>query len=53
MRKYVRNNSYLNINPYSVTFIFKISLQLEENCTVKKLNGIQGIKDDISKALDV
>lgn len=34
-------------NPYSVTFIFKTGLQLEENCKVKKPNGIHGIKDDI------
>ncbi|SKC73489.1 hypothetical protein [Maledivibacter halophilus] len=34
-------------NPYSVTFIFKTGLQLEEDCTVKKPNGIHGIKDGI------
>ncbi|SKC77468.1 recombinase family protein [Maledivibacter halophilus] len=33
-------------NPYSVTFIFKTGLQLEEDCTVKKPNGIHGIKDE-------
>ncbi len=33
-------------NPYSVTFIFKTGLQLEEDCSVKKPNGIHGRKDD-------
>ena len=32
---------------YSVTFIFKTGVQLEEDCTVKKPNGIHGIKGDI------
>ena len=34
-------------NPYSVTFIFKTGLELEEDCTVKKPKGIHNIKDDI------